>query len=219
LQLKLQLISAENWLKISVTAVVACGRKHAYHNEEFDMTTKEAEKEQPPCEKAEPQEEHKWLAKLVGKWTIESECQMGPGDKPMKTKGHETVRMLGDVWIVCEGEMEAPGGEIGKTMMTVGFDPKKRHFVGTWVGSMMHNMWVYEGDLDAAKKVLPLNTVGPDFLSGDTTKETKYQDIIEIVDNDNRILRSQSSDRTANGCKSCRRTTSARSRLALTAVK
>ncbi len=30
------------------------------------MTTKEAEKEQPPCEKAEPQEEHKWLAKLVG---------------------------------------------------------------------------------------------------------------------------------------------------------
>lgn len=157
------------------------------------MSTKEAEKQELPCEKAEPQEQHKWLSKLVGNWTIESDCQMGPDDKPMKTKGKESVRMLGDLWIVCEGEMEAPTGEVGKTMMTLGYDPKKKHFVGTWVGSMMHNMWVYEGDLDSAKKVLPLNTVGPDFLSGekDSNKEAKYQDIIEIVDNDNRILRSQ----------------------------
>lgn len=151
------------------------------------MTTKE--KDQAPCMKPEPTEEHKWLQKLVGSWTCEAECFMGP-DKPMaKTTGHETVRAFGDVWIVAEGEMNSPTGEVGQTKMTLGFDPKKKRFIGNWVGSMMTNMWVYEGELDAAKKVLPLNTVGPDFV--DEGKQANYQDIIEIIDEDNRILRSQ----------------------------
>lgn len=143
-----------------------------------------------PCKKPDPSDEHKWLQKLVGSWTCEGECNMGPDKPAEKMSGHETIRALGDFWIVAEGEMSAPGGgEVGQTRMTLGYDPNKKRFTGNWVGSMMTNMWVYEGELDAAKKVLPLNTVGPDFVV--EGKEANYQDIIEIIDDDNRILRSQ----------------------------
>ena len=47
---------------------------------------------------SEPQKEHQWLHKLVGKWTFEGECSMGPDQPPMKNTGKETVRSLGGLW-------------------------------------------------------------------------------------------------------------------------
>lgn len=152
------------------------------------MTT---ETENKPCIKPEQLEQHKWLEKLVGSWTIDYECLMGPDGKPSKSSGKETVRMLGEVWVVAEGEMEGPDGSTGNFIMTLGYDPTKKHFVGTWTGSMLTFQWIYEGDLDSAKTVLPLNTVGPDFHAKEPGKLAKYQDIIEIVDDNHRILKSQ----------------------------
>lgn len=54
---------------------------------------------------------------------------------------------------------------------------------------MMTHMWVYEGTLDVAEKVLTLDTEGPSF-KGDG-KLVKYQDIIEIKNDDHRTLSSQ----------------------------
>ena len=51
-----------------------------------------------------PQKEHQWLHKLVGEWTCESECSMGQDQPPMKNTGQETVRSLGGLWTVGEGE-------------------------------------------------------------------------------------------------------------------
>ncbi len=147
-----------------------------------------ADGEKKGWEQPQPEEQHKWLLKLVGDWTIEGECNMGPDKPQSKSTGHETVRAIGDFWMIAEGEMKSPEGS-GLTRMTLGYDPSKKHFVGSWVGSMMTNMWVYQGELDTAKKVLTLSTVGPDFEN--PGKELNYQDIIEVVDDDNRILRSQ----------------------------
>ena len=44
-----------------------------------------------------------------------------------------------------------PGGGTATTMMTLGDDPQKKRFVGTWVGSMMTYLSVYDGELDAAE--------------------------------------------------------------------
>jgi hypothetical protein len=74
-------------------------------------------------------------------------------------------------------------------LITLGYDPAKNRFVGTFVGSMMTNLWVYEGELDAAGKVLTLNAEGPNFA--DATKTARYQDIIEIDSDDHRMLHSQ----------------------------
>ena len=137
---------------------------------------------------AEPQEEHKWLHKLVGEWDMEAESAMAPGEPPMKTTGTESVRSLGGLWIVAEGEGEMPGGGIGTSVMTLGYDPQKERYVGTWVGSMMTHLWVYDGSLDAGKKVLTLNSEGPG-MSGDGAL-AKYRDVIELKSDDHRVLTS-----------------------------
>lgn len=145
---------------------------------------------------AQPQPEHVWLQKLVGEWTFESETVGEPGKPTEKFRGTEKVKPLGEFWIVGEGQGEMPGGGTGHMMITLGFDPKRSRFVGTWQGSMMTHLWVYEGELDPAGRVLTLNAEGPSF-SGDNTL-AKYQDIIEVKSPDHRILtsRTQGADGT-----------------------
>jgi hypothetical protein len=137
----------------------------------------------------EPQAEHKWLQKLVGQWSVEGECSMGPDQPTMKSTGTETVRSVGGLWTLGEGRGEMPGGGEMTSFMTLGFDPAQRRFVGTFIASAMTHLWVYNGTLDASGKVLTLDTEGPDFSGG--TGMTKYQDIIEFVSDDHRILRSR----------------------------
>src|SRR5262249_30739426 len=121
--------------------------------------------------KTEPQQEHHWLEKLVGEWTFESEAIMGPGQPPVKSRGTETVRSIGGLWVQCEGQGEMPGGGPVTSVITLGYDPVKSRFVGTFIASMMANLWVYEGRLDAAAKVLTLDVEGPSFA--DPTKTAK----------------------------------------------
>jgi hypothetical protein len=137
----------------------------------------------------QPQKEHEWLQQLVGDWTYEHECSMGPDQPPSKFTGTETVRSLGGVWVVCEGQGEMPGGGAATTIMTLGYDPLRKKYIGTFIGSMMTHLWIYEGGLDAAGKALTLDTEGPSFT--DQGKLAKYQDIIEFKSADYRTLSSR----------------------------
>jgi Protein of unknown function (DUF1579) len=137
---------------------------------------------------AEPQKQHQWLDKFIGEWISETEYRMG-SDQPLSTiKGTEVVRSLGGVWIIAEGSGEMPDASSGKTMMTLGFDPQSDRFVGTFIGSMMTHLWIYNGSLDAEEKRLTLDTEGPNFSQGAIAP---YKDIIEFVSNDHRIMTSQ----------------------------
>jgi hypothetical protein len=60
--------------------------------------------------------------------------------------------------------------------------------VGTWIGSMMTHLWIYEGKLDADKRVLTLEAEGPAMADDGTM--ASYRDVIEVVSNDHRILTS-----------------------------
>ena len=138
--------------------------------------------------KAEPQKQHQWLQKLVGEWSYEfdSDC---PPNPPEKLTGTERVRSLGPVWVLCEGTGQMPGGGTANSLMTLGYNPQAKRFVGTWIGSMMTHLWVYDGSLDAAEKVLTLSAEGPDFST--PGKMAKYQDVIEFVNDDYRTLTSR----------------------------
>lgn len=146
--------------------------------------------------KIEPQKEHDWLLNLVGAWTYEGECLTGPGQPPMKSIGSEVIRALGSLWVVGDGKGQMPDGSPATMMITLGFDPRTSRFVGTWVGSMMTHMWVYDGALDAAGKVLTLDSFGPSF-SGEG-KMSKYQDIITLESRDHRVLTSRVMDEQGN---------------------
>jgi hypothetical protein len=138
--------------------------------------------------KIEPQKEHQWLQKLVGEWTCEGEATMGPGKPPVQWKATESVRSLGGVWFLAEGQGEMPEGGASTTLVTLGYDPQKKRYVGTFIGSMMTNLWVYDGALDAAERVLTLDTEGPDFSA--EGKMAKYKDVIEFKSDDHRVLTS-----------------------------
>lgn len=137
---------------------------------------------------AKPQDQHRWLEQFTGKWIAESECQMGPDEAPGKTTGTFVGKSLGGFWLVGEGEAKAPTGGDWKSIMTLGFDPATNKFVGTFIASMMTHMWHYSGTLDAAKKKLVLDTTGPKC---DGSGMARYQDIVEVLDDNNWLLWSQ----------------------------
>ncbi len=137
----------------------------------------------------EPRKEHEWLKTLVGEWTYASECSMEPGKPPEKFTGAESVRSLGDLWVLGESTGQMPGGGTATMVMTLGYDPDKERFVGTWVGSMMTHLWVYEGTLDQERRVLTLTTEGPTCTGSGGL--AKFQDVVEIKSDDHRILTSR----------------------------
>ena len=131
-----------------------------------------------------PQKEHKWLDRLVGEWTTETNAPAMNGQPPTKHTGTETVRSLEGIWFVAEGK-----GDMGPTIMTLGYDPEKKKYVGSFVGSMMTDQWIYEGELDSGGKVLVLETEGPSY-SGDGSR-VPYKDSMEFLDDDHRVLTSK----------------------------
>lgn len=137
---------------------------------------------------AKPQKEHDWLQQLVGEWTSEMDCAMGPDQPRQKSKGRETVRSLGGLWTLGEGEGQLPDGTTGRTLMTLGFDPVKGRFVGSFIGSMMTHHWLYEGTLDEAANVLTLESSGPNMMGDGAV--IPYRDVITLVSPDHRILAS-----------------------------
>lgn len=141
------------------------------------------------CAEVKPLKQHEWLQGFVGTWSYEGSCDAGPGQPPMTFKGTETVRSLGGFWIVGESTGAMPDGSAATMILTVGFNPQTGRFVGTWIGSMMDHLWVYDGHLDAAERVLTLEATGP--VMGDPTKTTKYRDITEFKNADLRAFRSE----------------------------
>lgn len=137
---------------------------------------------------ANPQTEHERLHQLVGEWTYESEVLMGPEKPPESYTGTESVRSIGGLWVVAEGQGEMPGCGETTTLMTLGYDPQKQRYVGTWAGSMMTHLWSYEGEMDASNQVLTLSAEGPSMADDGTMAQ--YRDVIEFKNADHRIMTS-----------------------------
>lgn len=136
----------------------------------------------------EPSSEHRWLQRLVGEWSGEGEAEMAPGSASEKWKTTESVRSLGGLWTLGEGRSPAQDGSEHVSLMSLGYDPARGRFVGTFIASMMTHLWVYEGSLDTAGRVLTLDTTGPD-MGGQGM--AAYQDVIEFLSNDHRTLTSR----------------------------
>lgn len=134
-----------------------------------------------------PEEQHKWLQQLVGDWTVTAEATMEPGAEPMKWESTESVRSIGGLWILAEGSASFDGTTF-TSIMTLGYDPQKKAFVGTWIDTMQTHLWSYTGTLDESKKVLTLEAEGPHFE--DPTKSCKFHDVIELKGADHKVLSS-----------------------------
>jgi hypothetical protein len=151
------------------------------------LTATSAAMAQTPPEMPKPQKEHEWLTQLAGEWETAGEVVAVPGQPAITCKGKETVRAIGPFWIVCENqnsimEMQMMG------VLTIGFDPKKDKYVGTWIDSVSNFIWSYEGTLDEDGKKLTLLTEGPNPTN--PTATAKYREVIELKDKDHKVFTS-----------------------------
>lgn len=138
---------------------------------------------EPPA-MPQPLKEHEWLNQFVGEWDIETEVFMEPGKEPLKMKGTESARMLGGFWVVGENKGEMMGMPF-TGVMTFGYDPEKKKYVGTWVDSNTSTLWQYLGTVDASGKILTLETEGFCPMEG---KICQFKNTIAFKTKDHRVL-------------------------------
>ncbi len=149
----------------------------------FGATVRAAEPGAPPP----VQKEHEWLKQFAGEWELDGEMLMGPGQPAVKTKGTETARQVGGYWVASEIKGECMGAPM-TGMMTVGYDPARKKYVGSWVCSMSDHLWTYEGTVDSSGKVLTLETEGPNCAV--PGKTAKMRDVTEFKADGSRVLTS-----------------------------
>jgi hypothetical protein len=137
-----------------------------------------------------PAKDHAWLQQLAGEWEATMKMTMAPDQPAMEMKGTEKVRMVGGFWAQTDFRGNMMGMDFNGAM-TLGYDTKAGHYVGTWIDSFNDYMWRYEGKLDAAGKVLTLSTEGPSPMG---TGTCKFEESTEIVDADTRKFTSKFQD-------------------------
>jgi hypothetical protein len=126
-------------------------------------------------------DEHAWLQQLVGEWSVSSEAVAEPGAEPVTWTSTESIRSIGGLWIVAENTAET-GGDAFTSLLTIGYDPSKGAFVGTWIDTMQTTLWSYVGHLDEPARVLTLETQGPSLT--DPSKTARYRDQLELISPD-----------------------------------
>jgi hypothetical protein len=139
----------------------------------------------PPMPK--PEKEHQWLHHLVGEWDAEGECVMDPSKPPVKFKGTESGRTVGGFWIQLENKGEFLGAPF-TGILSLGYDPEKKQYIGTWIDSMSSTLWHYTGTVDASGKVLTLETEGP--CPQEPGKRIRMRDVTELKGHDHKVLTS-----------------------------
>ncbi len=127
-----------------------------------------------------PQSQHQWLEQLLGDWVAESTCKL-PDQTEQFSTGELACRSMGGLWVLMEATGSAPGEPDWSSLMTIGFNPEKNRYEGTFIASMMTHLWVYRGQYNETEKRLDLSVTGPSLLG---PGQVEYEDRIEVVDPD-----------------------------------
>jgi len=136
---------------------------------------------------AEPTEHHAWLKRFVGEWEFDSECGE-PGGEQFRMAGREVFRQIGELWVVGEATTDDRSSGPMQSIVTIGYDPIKGHYVGSWIGTPMAQLVVYSGQLNDAGDAIPFDAEAPSFE--DPTKLAQYRDTYGFISEDERYLRS-----------------------------
>jgi hypothetical protein len=137
-----------------------------------------------------PEPEHAFLKKFVGRWETRwettAEFPANSGQPSIVWKSVMEAKMLGELWMIAEMDGDMMGTRMN-AIITLGFDGKKKKYLGTWVDSIMNHMWHYEGMVEG--NTITLNAKGPNFNS--PGKETDFQDVYTFKTDDQMEIRSR----------------------------
>lgn len=111
-----------------------------------------------------PNEEHSRLMADVGVW--DAEISMVTPDGKTASTGVEKVEKLGELWTVSNFKYEFMGVPV-QGHGTMGYDPEKKKYVGTWVESGSPYFSTLEGEYDEEKKAIVYKMQGKDEMGND----------------------------------------------------
>lgn len=121
------------------------------------------------------------LKKEAGTWDCELRFYPDSEGKPVVSKGVESNHMVGEHWIVSDFQGELAGSKFhGSSQM--GYDPKGKKYIGSWIDSASPYPMSMEGTYDGAGKTLTVVGVGKDPNGG----ETRMKLVTVYTDNDHR---------------------------------
>lgn len=90
------------------------------------------------------------LQKDVGDWDGTLTITPGPGATPQESKGRLTGKVIsGGRWLILDFKNQTTGFE-GHGIY--GYNAARKRYVGTWVDDMRGDLYVADGDWDAATK-------------------------------------------------------------------
>lgn len=133
-----------------------------------------AQSAKPEASKPEGQA---WLKQLVGEWEIKFKIYLEPDQPPTVSPGTDTVRALGDHWIISESKTTMMGRPYNG-ILSLGYNAEKKRFGGTYIDSFGGTLWVYKGTLNEAADTLTLETKGPSMENPEKT--ARYREVIQI---------------------------------------
>jgi hypothetical protein len=138
-------------------------------------------------EMPKPSKEHELLSQFAGDWEVTAETVALPNVEPLKCEGTESAKMVGGFWLVGQTEASMMGMKVN-SLLTIGYNPTKKKYVGTFVCSADSTLWEYEGTMDDDGKKLTLTTEGPSPL--DPSKTGQYREELELTDKDHKTFTS-----------------------------
>lgn len=131
---------------------------------------------------AQPGEEHKALAPLVGSFVAEVTTWEGPEAQPQKTRGTmEATWVLGGRFLrqVVKGSFL---GEPFEGLGYLGFDRVKKKYLGVWMDSMGTGIMLSEGAFDAKSQTFTSRAEMDDPASG---QKLRFRETLRILPDGN----------------------------------
>lgn len=130
-----------------------------------------------------PGEPHKAFNQFVGSWETATSIWMeGPGAPPTVTKGSAEFKIIMDGrYLVQESKGEMMGMPM-TGMGVTGYDNFNKKYVSFWIDNLSTAMYLSEGSIDPAGKVLSLYGKMDEPMTGEHDKNVKY--VSRVVDPD-----------------------------------
>ena len=121
----------------------------------------------------QPTEHHKRVLQGAGHWEGTLSMYMPGMSEASATECSEVVTALGDLWTTSRFECSFMGMPFTGSS-TLGYDPKKGKYVGTWIDSMNPMLTVMEGDFDKEKNAIVMEYDMMDEMSGGMKRMRSY---------------------------------------------
>jgi hypothetical protein len=134
---------------------------------------------------AKPDEHHKLLEPLVGKWNTQAKQWLGD-PKPETSTGHSEIKWILGGRFVEEHYDSVIFGKPYQGQGVTGYDTRTKKYVSTWVDTWGTWITVEEGQADATGKVLTLTAQDYDVATG-KTRPIKF--VYTIDGNDHHVMR------------------------------